>query len=689
MLNMKAKKQGPSEDSSNQGVDMERIKELMGPLPNELSEQESSKTKTELNKKSVEPTLEAEPETAPVVNEKLAEAAEEANASLKAMAPDLGEATITKVDDEEEPLPNAEDSTDSETSEPTEEGVASDDPLVVKAVNDIVAHEGDQVLEAEDEKKSSLLEETGGLGIKDKIKDFFRKKWVRRGLLGVALTAILGVALFPTSRYFVLNTVGVRASLNVNVVDSGTLQPLKNVQVSAAGVTAQTDGKGVARLEHVKLGPTELKISKRAFTSVTQQVTVGWGSNPKGQFRLAASGAQYTFMIKDFLSSKAVISAEVSSGEGSAVSDKDGKVVLTLDTREKADAEELSIEVNAANYRTESLKITAGSKEITAVSLVSDRKDVFVSKRSGKYDVYSIDVDGKNEKKIVSGTGLERDDITLVPLQNSDMVAFIASRENTKNADGYLLSTLYFIDIKSGTLTKIDQSEMIRPIGWSASQRLVYVKVAAGASGANPKRHRIMSVSVKNTSDNKEIAAANYFNDVLMVNDRIVYAPSNAYNTGAKLGAYSVASDATGSVTLLDKEVYNILRTDYETLTLSVEGGSYTYKLGASSAAPATSSTTTNRLYIDNSNAKQSVWVDSRDGKNLLLAYDKSAKKDTTLLTKTGVKYPVYWLSDTVLVFRVNDGRETADYAVSTLGGDAKKIQDVSDAGGVRRWYYY
>lgn len=689
MLNMKAKKSSQNDDSSMPGVDMDRIKELMGPLPNELSEQESTQTKNELQKKAPEAATESlvEPTAPPVVDEQLAEAAEEANASLKAMSPDLGEATITKVADEEVAEPTVEE-TESAGADDVGSGVDADDPTVVKAVNDIVAHEGDQVLEAEDE-KNSLLETTSTSSRKDKIKEFFGKKWVRRSLLALFALIILGVGLFPSSRYFALNTAGVRASLGVTVIDGSTLQPLKNVQVSAAGVTAQTDSKGVAHLEHLKLGPTEMVISKRAFTAVKQQITVGWGSNPKGQVRLTASGAQYTFLIKDFLTGKAVSGVEASSGEGNALSDNDGKVVLSLDTGEKADTEELTVTFSAPNYRSEPIKITAGSKEAKSVVLVLDRKDIFVSKRSGKYDLYSIDIDGKNEKKIVSGTGLEREDLSLVPLQNSDTAAFVATRENTRNADGYLLSTLYLVDTKSGTLTKVDQSEMIRPIGWTSNQRFAYVKIAAGASAMNPKRHRIMSVSVKNTSDNKEIAAANYFNDVLLANDKIVYAASNNYNTGAKLGAYSINSDGTGSTTLLDKEVYNILRTDYETLTLSIEGGTYTYKIGAASATPATSSTTTNRLYIDNLTSKQSAWIDMRDGKNLLLSYDKLAKKDTTVLTKNGVKYPVYWLNDTVLVFRVSDGKETADYVMSTMGGEAKKIQDVTDAAGVGRWYYY
>lgn len=42
--------------------------------------------------------------------------------------------------------------------------------------------------------------------------------------------------------------------------------------------------------------------------------------------------------------------------------------------------------------------------------MAPSRKHVFISKRSGTYDVYKVDVDGKNEEKVLSGTGSERPD---------------------------------------------------------------------------------------------------------------------------------------------------------------------------------------------------------------------------------------------------------------------------------------
>ena len=678
-------------------VDMDRIKAMMGPLPNEQGASLSGSKKGAKKARAA-----SQPD------ETLAAAAEEANATLKAMSSDMGESTIIKVGDAEvigatlgnDPDDIASDEylnaleNDPFLAPPTEldeKTIASDTPETAAAVDDIVEEECDVVLKAEDEKRAGIAPiKPPATSFKDKLKNLWSKKWFRILLLAILLLSIAATALIPASRYYVLNKVGIRSSMKISVVDASTLQPLKNVEVSAAGVSAQTDSLGNAKLEHVKLGKTDLVIKKRAFATITKKVIVGWGSNPEGQHRLEVAGDQYTFIVTDLLSGKPIEKAEAASGEGNAVSDKDGKLVLTLDTAKLKDTDEISIVVNAGSYRTETVKITANNKETNSLKMVAERKDVFVSKRSGKYDVYTIDVDGKNEKKIIAGTGVERDDMELSTAQNSDTAAYVATRENTRNSDGYLLSTLYIIDTKTGALVKADQSEQIQLIGWSADQRLVYVKIAAGASAANPKRHRLVSLNTKNVSDTKELAGANYFNDVLMAGDTVLYAPSNSLQDTPKPGLYSVNANGTSALTVTDKEIYNIFRTDYETVNVAGKDGSFSYKIGApASSFVSAPAVTTNRLYIDSGTTGKSIWIDNRDGKSLLLGYDKATKKDVTLVTKAGTKVPMYWLNDTTIVFRVNDGKEIADYAVSINGGDAKKIQDMTDVSGVGRWYYY
>ncbi len=673
---------------AEENVDLNHIKEIMGPFPDEDAPvKDAKKSKPKKSK----------PET----NPELSSAAEVANEALMAMSPNLGEAEIKKVDYDDlvaelesskEPVPLPEVTTPEKLPESKPAPVS--DAATDKAVDEIVAEEADTVLEAEDKKLEADNEATAPK--KRNLKRWLKGIWAnprsRWALIASVGTVILAIALIPWSRYFVLNNVGVRSSLNLTVVDSGTQLPLKNVQVTAAGVTGQTDDNGRVRLSRLKLGATKLKIQKRAFAASERNVVVGWGSNPLGQYQISAIGTQYSFVVTDFLSGKPIEKAQASSGEGNAISDKEGKITLTLDTSTIGDTEKISVQVSAETYRTDTIAIEAGNKEAQAVKMVPAAKSVFISKRSGKYDVYIIDVDGKNEKKLVAGTGLERDDITVVADKVGKAAALVATRENIRNKDGYLLSTLYTVDLDSGALAKVDQSEQIQLVGWSKDRRLTYVKIAAGASGSNPKRHRLMSYSAENLAVPKELATSNYFNDVLMVDDRIYYAPSNAFQDSPKPGFFVISPDGSNLVTLYDKEVWNIFRTEYETAHLSVGDKWYTYKLGGPASTVTLGSAPSNqrsKLYENNPNGSVSAWVDNRDGKGVLLSYEPKAKKETVLQTKNGLKTPVRWLNDKYLIFRVNDGKETADYVLNTAGGEAKKIIDVTDTSGIDRWYYY
>src|SRR5690606_12406641 len=114
--------------------------------------------------------------------------------------------------------------------------------------------------------------------------------------------------------------------------------PLKNVTVSMAGQSGQTDSEGYVKLSKLKLGKTELKIERRAFATTSKQVTLGWGSNPLGDYVLTPTGLQYSFRVTDFLSNKPIEKAEAVSGYASAFSNENGEILLTLDTKNDEDA---------------------------------------------------------------------------------------------------------------------------------------------------------------------------------------------------------------------------------------------------------------------------------------------------------------------------------------------------------------
>lgn len=566
----------------------------------------------------------------------------------------------------------------------------NDDPVVNEAVDVITTKEADEVLAAEDNELAKAFEPNQEpAGFKAKVKAFFKAWWqnpkARYGTLaGLAVIAVV-VAVVPQSRYFVLNNVGVRASASVVVIDQSTQQPLKNVEVEVAHQTAKTDSEGKAVVKHIKLGPTEVVIKKRAFSEVSKKVVVGWGSNPYGSFTLNPTGSQYDFVITDFMSSKPITKAEVSAGEATAIADEQGNAVLTVDPGENSP---LDVTIKAVGYRDEIVSLNLDDKNPSKVSMVPSRKHGFVSKRSGKYDLYSIDVDGKNEKLLLAGTGTERDDIALAPNATENIVAIASTRDNNRNREGFLLTTLNLVNTDSGEKTTITQSEDIKIVDW-IGKRIVFVQTVAGASANNPNRMRLISYNIENNTQ-KELASSNHFSDVLSAGGNVYYAPSEA--SSGQTGFFRTNPEGTNRTNLLSKTTYNIFRTKYDHLTVSAMNEEwYDFKLGENTVSKLSGPPANyqNRAYHDDSERKNSIWTETRDGKGVLLRYDTNTQEDEVLRSQSGLDNPMYWLNDSYVIYRIHTDQESADYVLNLGGGQPRKIGDVTNTTGLGNWYYY
>lgn len=567
-----------------------------------------------------------------------------------------------------------------------------DDPLTGKAVDDISREESDRMLAIEDAKAEMLSEGTaeidrGNLNrIKAGLKAFWQNKRARNTTLAGILTVIIIAGVVPVSRYFILNTLGVRGSMSLRVVDDKTDQPLKNVQVELDGTSGKTDIDGKVKLERIKLGPAQLSVKKPAFADVRQKVTIGWGSNPRGDLSLTPVGSRYTFEIKDFVSGKPVKDAEAVSGEASASANDNGEIVLVVADQDEAS---IDIELMAPNYRTETVKLEVGNKDVHQLSLVPGRKHAFVSKRSGQYDLYKIDVDGKNEKKVISGTGSESEDKTVIlPSPDSNTIAFVSTRGDRHNGDGFALSGLMIINLDDNKSETIDYSERIQLIDFIGS-RLIYVKIAEGESASSPDRNRLISYDV-GTHEQKELYKTNYFNDVLAAKGIVYYAPASYMSEGSD-GLFKVNADGSSKSTVYPKEVWNLFRVSYDVIDAAVGESWYKYDTSsgvfqALSGAPAEQKS---RVYADSPDRKKSAWVDERDGKGVLIIYDTLTGQDKVIQTQGGLANPISWLDNDHLIYRIANSSETADYVISLSGGSPKKVRDVTNTAGLDRWYYY
>lgn len=630
--------------------------------------------------------------------------------SPEAVAEKLDEA-IADLDDKKEPagkeptekeesapeLTEAEETEDLEPIEPTQaepekplpEKTEVDSPATDKAVEDIVAAEGDELLEVEDAVRDTdepvKPDKKPRRNFLETLKAWWKKPGFRKGVLVGGILLVVGLGVVPTTRYLMLNSAGVRVSSSLLVLDNSTQQPLKNVHVKIGNVTGTTDEEGKLKLQKVKLGSQQLAIEKTAFAPVHKTIVIGWGSNPLGSFNLTPTGSQYSFTLTDFLSGKPVAKVEASSGEANALSDDKGNLKLTID---KPEEQQFTVTLKADGYREEKISLKPDDQTNHSIKLVPASKQIYVSKRTGKYDIYSVYIDGKEDKLVLAGTGNEQEGIVLVPHPRDNVVAYVSTRGGQHNSEGFALHNLILISLEDNSTANIVTSERVQIVDWSGDY-LVYVQIAAGTSANNPKRYRLVSYNYK-TGISKELAASNYFNDVIAVSGTVYYAPSSAYQTN-KTGFYKIKPDGSGQQTVLDQEVWNIIRTSYDHLALSVQQQWYDYRIGDAAASKLNSAPAnqTPRVYINGLESKYTAWIDSRDGKGTLLIYDILEKKDTTLKAQSGLHYPLRWLSNTILTYRIKTDQETADYTVSLEGGEPVKIRDVTNTGGIDKWYYY
>ncbi len=575
---------------------------------------------------------------------------------------------------------------------PPQSATLDTDPKLDSAIEDLEHKESDILLEAETHGSQSSSP-SAKRSFKEKVGDGLRHVWntkkLRYSLFGVLVVAVVALLTIPVTRYGIFNLAHFRVSSSLVVHDDKTTLPLKNVEVRLAGKTLKTDRDGKVQFTGLKQGKTTLEIKKQGYATKSQDRTLGWGSNPLGDISIQATGTRFSFKVLDWLSGQPVNNAEASAGENTALSNDKGEIELVV---EPTEATTLSVTIKATGYTDQQQTVQTTSKDVKEVKLVLSTPEYFVSKRSGTYDVYQVNIDGSNEKQLLIGTGRERDDMQLVTDTNNEYAALASSRENVRNKDGYLLTTLTLLDFKNGKdPVKIDSGEDMRILGW-LDGKVVYTKTVAGTSGSNPNRTKLVAYSASD-GKSKELASSNYFSEASIYSDFIYYAPANYYNEVPEPYLFRMKADATyKSIVLKKNGSYFVERYGYDKLFISTyQAGKtelYNYAFGDASATKITEEPKghADRQYIDSPDAKRAAWTDVRDGKGNLIIYDKSKKEDKILLTKPGITTPVHWLNNSALIFRVATQSETADYVVNV---DAEKpiAIKVTDVANVPRTY--
>jgi len=494
-------------------------------------------------------------------------------------------------------------------------------------------------------------------------------------IFGVA-ALLVALAIIPFTRYSALNIVGVRVQSSLTVIDDKTRLPLQNITVSLQGKEAISDKNGAVVLRGLKLGKTEIMLSKRGYAETKQPITLGWGSNPLGEQSIVATGEQYRFTVRDWRTQKPLLTAEAEAGEDRATADDEGVVVLTIGEDNLAGIE---VTLTADGYRDEVLQLSDLDQNQTEVDLVIDRKHAFVSRRTGSYELYTIDLDGQNEKMILGATGQERSQPLIYQHPDQDAIIYVSSRDGERNEDGYTLDGLYYINTRSGNTQKITVSERTLVHGW-INEYVIFSEVVAGKSAGNPERTTLSSFNIE-TFERTDLAKGNYFNDVELFNDTVFYAVSSYAVQPEDALLFSVKPDGSAQQTVVDEQVWSIFRTSYDAIQMSAQGGNW-YEQGRRARAIAIERppSTTSFDYRQSNKTKQVAWVQTRDGKGVLLTRSiQSGKNEEQIqLSLAGLDNVLYWIDENSVVIRKITSSETADYVYTFGDAEPSKLIDVS-----------
>lgn len=602
------------------------------------------------------------------------------------------EAEVEEVNEEE--LAPTEDKTEEELqteinkSQTVEEAMESTaetqpdhfkpDPDTDKAVDDIVRTESDEVIAQTDAKIAALQETKNKKSLKQKIAGFFAAWWnnlpARYGTIaGLFVLAVL-VVFLPVTRYATLNLFGVRVNSSLTVIDSQTRLPLKNINVTLQDKTAITDSEGNVAFSELKLGSSQLTITKRGYADNSKTLTLGWGSNPLGEQELLATGERFTFVLSDWQTGEPLTKAEATAGENSAVADDKGKIILTVG---EENISAVTVEISGEGYRTETLTSDQLPDDELAIKMVPSKQHVFVSNRNGQYDLYKIYVDSEYEELLLGATKQEREVPYVLPHPTKNLVAFVSSREGDTNQEGFVLDGLFIIDVDSGESNRIARSEQLQLIGWSGD-KLVFWQVVEGTSRANPERSKIISYDTQ-SSERKDLAAANYFNDVKLVGDTVFYAVSSYAVPQSQAKLYRVSVNGEDPTKLLDKQAWGIYRTAHNRLLFNAEDQKWYERVNDGLIEEVANQTNPQDInFVDSPDGKHTAWVEIRDGKGVLLVADTEKLEEQQIVNMPGLNSALYWANNTSLVFRVVSNSETADYMVDITKKEPRKIVDVT-----------
>ncbi len=540
----------------------------------------------------------------------------------------------------------------------------------------------DQVIEAVDqeskEAQKAAKKTAKKLRTPEEKKALRKKQILIIGGCTVVLIALL--VTIPFTRWPLLNIVGFRGTIKVTVTDTTNHSVSTALVKLDSGQTAVTDKFGHAQLQSVPLGKRSVLIQKNGYGDSTTTIITGIGTTKQLE-TLKIIGIKIDLDMKDWLAGTKIEGATAQFEKSSAVSDSNGRASLVIPPTDK---KTVQVSVSAPGYITKTFE-TETNVVSREVSLVSAQKDYFISKRDGKFDIFSSNLDGTNQQKIIEATGKEDESVLQFSINKNNKQALLVATREGKIQANRIVAGIYSVDLEKATLKKIDEGSDIQLYEWS-DNTIVYTKSTAGLNYDDPALSKLMSF---NSVSEKlsQIAQANYFSASIVAINKVFYVPADAYRPveNGVLTSLDLASNATKRY-LQDRPISYLSRASYATLEAQdTTGAAFELQITNGATKAIDRRPSAGLQMAASPNNQVNAWSDRRDGQGVLIVRSKDGVEKVAV-TLSGLTAPVRFITDSLVIARIATSQETADYVINVNSGQFKKVVDVSNIGLGRQY---
>lgn len=501
-----------------------------------------------------------------------------------------------------------------------------------------------------------------------------RKKIIISTVVGVVILILLFA--IPFTRWPILNAAGLRSTIVVSVTEKRSKQPISGVLFKLdTGQFALSDDGGNVQFTNVKLGARSLFLQKSGYSEMTIPFTAGIGTTKLASPTLKAIGVKLDIDINDWLSQAPIAKARVSIGDIYADSDDTGRASLIVPPTNK---NEVSLTVTAPGYVQKVVEVQL-NVQTSQVSLVADQKNYFISNRDGKYDIFSSNIDGTNQQRIIAATGIENPDLLQFSIDRNNSQALLVATRESSSKNGRIIAGVYAVDLAKAGLKKIDEGSDVQLQGW-ASDTMIYTKTDPNLNYDDPALTKLMSYNVT-TGKLTLLTQSNYMPVTLVANNKVFYMPADAYRTidNAALTSIDVTNGAHKTY-LESKQIAFATQPGNNTVELqATDGSNFQIQVSSGSVQPLSRAPAPSFLFSTNQDGSKIAWTGVTDGQGTLFIQDSSGKNQRTVVKSAGLTGPVRLISPDLAVVRVVTTVETADYVVSLSNGKMAKIENVSN----------